>query len=75
MPKQKQNNGNETDRNICKLVVQHLRREIRKERRNRPESFRTSKRVYHKRDPLDPSLLAHLHNKNIKCMYMNGCAT
>lgn len=54
MPKENKKNGNETDRNICKLVVQHLRRENRKEKCKRPESFHTSKRVYNKRDPLDP---------------------
>ncbi len=31
-------NENETDRNICKLVVQHLRRENRKEKCKIPES-------------------------------------
>ncbi len=56
MPKENKRNGNETDRNICKLVVQHLRRENRKEKCKRPESVHTSKRVYkyNKRDPLDP---------------------
>ncbi|EFX74981.1 hypothetical protein DAPPUDRAFT_108355 [Daphnia pulex] len=54
MPKENKKNGNETDRNKCKLVVQHLRRENRKEKCKRPESFHTLKRVYNKRDPLDP---------------------
>ena len=54
MPKENKKNGNETDRNICKLVVQHLRRENRKEKCKRSVSFQTSKRVYNKRDPLDP---------------------
>jgi hypothetical protein len=56
--------GNETDRNICKLVVQHLRRENIKEKCKRPESFNSLNRVYNKRDPLDPVVPKKSRNSN-----------
>jgi hypothetical protein len=64
--KRKLKKGNETDRNICKLVVQHLRRENRKEKCKRPESFHTSKRVYNKRDPIDPVVPKKSGNGKLK---------
>ncbi|KZS04105.1 Uncharacterized protein APZ42_033058 [Daphnia magna] len=56
MAKTKQKKGSSIDKSICKLVVQDLKREIRKEKCKQPASFHASTRVYKKRDPPDPSV-------------------